>query len=275
MGDINPFTSIGAAVVDLLTRHSTLFLSTGMAMFRAFAVIVVCWFGIKTALSSADGGSTIQLSNLVSLVLLIAFGYTMLTYYAAPIPGIGRSFTRLITDQTAWLAAQIEITQVQTVSDRLNDILLGLEKPLLFDLLHFIGYLLVSLTVTAARVALVGVIAFGWVATGVGVLLGPLFIPFLILPTMEWLFWGWLRALLQYAYYQVVAQAFVFVFGTFLLNFLDVFPPPYTVDRIFVGGFHVVFLLMAFTLGLLKVPSVTNSYFSGRSGESALPRFLS
>jgi hypothetical protein len=275
MGDINPFSAIGAAVVDLLTRHSTIFVATGMTMFRAFAVIVVCWFGIKTALSSADGGSPIQLSNLVSLVLLIGFGHTMITYYAAPIPGIGRSFTQLVTDQTAWLAAQIETTQVQTLSDRLNDVFLGLEKPLLFDLLHVIGYLFVSFAVTLARIVLVGVIAFGWVATGVGVLVGPLFIPFLIVPTMEWMFWGWFRALLQYAFYQVFAQAFVFVFGTFLLNMLDVFPPPYTVDRLLVGGFHVAFLFLAFSYGLLKVPSVTNSFFSGRSGEAAFPRFLS
>jgi hypothetical protein len=275
MGDINPFTAIGAAVVELLTRHSAVFVTTGMSMFRAFAVIVICWFGIKTALSSADGGSAIQLSNLVSLVLLIAFGHTMITYYASPIPGLGRSFTQLVTDQAAWLAAQIEVTQVQALSDRLNEVFLGLEKPLLFDLLHVIGYLIVSIAVTGARVALIAVIAFGWVATGVGVLVGPLFIPFLIVPTMEWMFWGWLRALLQYAFYQVFAQAFVYVFGTFLLNLLDVFPPPYTVDRLLVGGFHLAFLMMAFIYGLLKVPSVTNSFFSGRSGEAALPRFLS
>jgi hypothetical protein len=36
----------------------------------------------------------------------------------------------------------------------------------------------------------------------------------------------------------VIAQAFVFVFGSFLINFLEAFPPPYTVDRLLVGGFH-------------------------------------
>ena len=60
--------------------------------------------------------------------------------------------------------------------------------------------------------------------------------------------------------------------GTFLTNFLDAFPPPYTIDRLLVGGFHLVFLLVAFVYGLLKVPSLTNSLFAGRSGESSLPR---
>jgi hypothetical protein len=143
-----------------------------------------------------------------------------------------------------------------------------------FNVAAIIGYFLVALAVTAARVALLAVIAFGLVATGVAVLVGPIFIPFFLVPQMEWLFWGWLKSVLQYAFYQVIAQAFVFVFGTFLINFLDAFPPPYTVDRVLVGGLHIIFLLLAFTYGLLKVPSLTSSLFSGVAGEHAVPRLV-
>jgi hypothetical protein len=198
----------------------------------------------------------------------------MITYYRAPIPGIGLSFTQLITDQPIFLARQVEVTQVQLLSDRLNELYLSLEQPLLFNISAMIGYFLVALAVTAARVVLLAVIAFGLVATGVAVLVGPVFIPFFLVPYMEWMFWGWLKSLLQYAFYQVIAQAFVFVFGSFLINFLDAFPPPYTIDRLLVGGFHLIFLLFAFTYGLLKVPSLTHSLFSGSAGQSALPRLL-
>ena len=64
------------------------------------------------------------------------------------------------------------------------------------------------------------------------------------------------------------------LFGRFLIDFLDAFPAPYTVDRLLVGGFHLVFLLIAFTYGLLKVPALTASLFAGRAGESTLPSFL-
>lgn len=169
---------------------------------------------------------------------------------------------------------KIETSQVQMLSQRLADVYLDLERPFALNALHVVGYLLVSLAVTAARVALLAVTAFGIVATGVAALLGPVFIPFLVVPALDWLFWGWLKSLIQYAFYQVVAQAFAFVFGTVLINFLDAFPAPYTIDRILVGGFHLVFLLLAFTYGMLQVPSLTNSPFSGRSGEAALPRRL-
>lgn len=271
MPDIDPFASVTGAVLDLLTRDGDLFLTIGLHLFRGIAVILLAWFGIKAALTSAEGGSPVALARLASLLLNIAFGFAMITYYRAPIPGFGVSFTQLLTDQPLFLARQLEVTQVQRLSDRLNDLFLSMEQPLLFNVAQIIGYFLVALAVTAARVALLAVIAFGLVATGVAVLVGPLFIPFFLVPQLDWIFWGWLKSLLQYAFYQVIAQAFVFVFGTFLINFLDAFPPPYTVDRLLVGGFHIIFLLLAFTYGLLKVPSLTNSLFSGRAGESAIP----
>jgi len=274
MAGIDPFASITASILDLLMRDGDLFLRLGNNVFRGVAIILIAWFGIRAALTSAEGGSPLPLGPFVSLILTIAFGFTMITYYRAPIPGIGLSFTQLLTDQPIYLARQLEVTQVQRLSDRLNDLYLSLEQPLLFNVSALVGYFLVALAVTAARVALLAVIAFGLVATGVAVLVGPVFIPFFLVPHLEWVFWGWLKSLLQYAFYQVISQAFVFVFGSFLINFLDAFPPPYTVDRLLVGGFHLIFLLFAFTYGLLKVPSLTNSLFSGSGGQAALPRLL-
>jgi TrbL/VirB6 plasmid conjugal transfer protein len=274
MAGIDPFASITGAVLDLLARDGDLFLRLGSNLFRGLAVILLAWFGVRAALASAEGGPPFPLAQFVSMVLTIAFGFTMITYYRAPIPGIGISFTQLITDQPIFLARQIEVTQVQRLSDRLNELYLSMEQPLLFNISAMIGYFLVALAVTAARVVLLAVIAFGLVATGVAVMVGPVFIPFFLVPQLDWLFWGWVRSLLQYAFYQVIAQAFVFVFGSFLINFLDAFPPPYTVERLLVGGFHLIFLLWAFVYGMLKVPSLTSSLFSGRAGESTLPRLL-
>jgi hypothetical protein len=274
MGSIDPFASITGAILDLLARDGDLFLRLGTNLFRGLAIILLAWFGIRAALTSAEGGPALPLGSFATLILTIAFGFTMITYYRAPIPGLGISFTQLLTDQPIFLARQIEATQVQRLSDRLNDLYLSMEQPLLFNATALVGYFLVALAVTAARVVLLAVIAFGLVATGVAVLVGPVFIPFFLVPQLDWLFWGWVKSLLQYAFYQVIAQAFVFVFGSFVINFLDAFPPPYTVDRLLVGGFHLIFLLFAFTYGLLKIPSLTSSLFSGRAGESTLPRVL-
>jgi hypothetical protein len=274
MAGLDPFASITGAILQLLTRDGDLFLRLGTNLFRGLAILMLCWFGIRVALTSAEGHHPFPLAQFASLVITIAIAFAMITYYRAPIPGLGLSFTQLLTDQPIYLARQLEAAQVQLLSDRLAAVYLSLEPPLLLNVAAVIGYFIVALMVTAARVVLLAVVAYGLAATGVAVLVGPVFIPFFVVPSLEWLFWGWLKALLQYAFYQVIAQAFVYVFGSFLINFLDAVPPPYTVDRLLVGGFHLVFLLGAFMYGLFKVPSLTSALFSGHAGDTALPRML-
>jgi hypothetical protein len=152
----------------------------GTNLFRGLAVILVAWFGIRAALTNAEAGSALPLGQFATLLLTIAFGFAMITYYRAPLPGLGRSFTQLLTDQPIFLARQLEMTQVQHLSDRLNALYLALEQPSVFNVMAIVGYLLVALAVTAARVALLAVIAFGLVSTGVAVLVGPVFIPFFL-----------------------------------------------------------------------------------------------
>ncbi len=271
MNPENAFAVVAQSIIDLLSTHGDLFVSLGRHLFRGFAVILLAWFGVKAALAAAEGGPAFPIAKFATLLMTIAFGYAMITYYTAPIPGFGVSFSHLITDQAHVLAQRLEAAQVQEVERRLNEIYLGLEQPSVLDLLSFVRYLLVLICVTAARSVLVAVIGFGWIATAIAVLVGPVFIPFFIVPQLDWLFWGWLKAFIQYAFYRVIAQAFVFVFGNLLLHFTQAVPPPYTMDVIAFTYAQLVCLLLVFIYGMLKVPSLVHSLFTGGSGESSFP----
>ena len=104
-------------------------------------------------------------------------------------------------------------------------------------------------------------------------MLGPMFIPFFIVPKMEWLFWGWLKSLMQYAFYPVVANAYIFVFGQMLIHFVDGAPPGYTGAKVALLFFPLLLMLIAFTYGIVMIPSLVSSLFSGRSGEFVTPKF--
>jgi len=260
---------------QLMTQHASLFETMGQNMFRGFAVILICWYGIKSAMSSAGGGpmNGIHFESFASLLITIAFGFGMITYYSQPIPGMGISFYHIIVDQGLNLSNQLNHSLVQEVWDRLNTIYFGMEMPTLsivLNVMEVIRYAVVILCLIAAAAAIFAVIAFGYVATAIAVLLGPIFIPFFIVPQMEWLFWGWLKAFIQYAFYPVVANAYLFVFGNLLIHFVDAHPAPYDGATILVLFFPLVLLLLAFTYGILKIPSLVNSLFTGRSGESAM-----
>jgi len=92
---------------------------------------------------------------------------------------------------------------VQEIWDRLSNLYWGMEQPgltLALNILEIVRYAVTILCILVAEAAVFGVIAFGYVAAAVAVMLGPIFIPFFIVPHMEWLFWGWLKALIQYAF---------------------------------------------------------------------------
>lgn len=267
-----------AFLTDLMTEHAALFQSMGLHMFRGFAVILIVWFGLKSALASAGAGHgpLFHFDQCASLLMSIAFGFGMITYYSQPLPGIGVSFYHLIVDQGLALSNQLNHAMVQEIWDRLSNLYWGMETPVLtltLNILEILRYAVTSLCLLAAEAAVFGVIAFGYIATAIAVMLGPIFIPFFIVPGLEWLFWGWFKSLIQYAFYPVVANAYLFVFGNLLVHFVDAHPPPYDGASVAVFFFPLVMLLLAFTYGILKIPSLVNSLFTGRSGESATPRW--
>jgi TrbL/VirB6 plasmid conjugal transfer protein len=263
-------------LVQLMTEHASLFEMMGAHMFKAFAVILISWFGVKSALASASGGMVpaLHYDQLAGLLMTIAFGFGMITYYSHPIPGFGVSFYHLIIDQGLDLSNQLNHSIVQELWDRLTNLYWGMETPgltIALNILEVLRYTITIICILAAQAAVFAVIAFGYVAAAIAVMLGPIFIPFFIVPNMEWLFWGWLKSLIQYAFYPVVANAYVFVFGNLLIHFIDAHQPPYDGATILLLFFPLVLLLIAFTFGILKIPSLVNSLFTGRSGESAIP----
>jgi hypothetical protein len=267
-----------AFLTELMTEHASLFQAMGINLFRGFAVIMIVWFGLKSALASAGAGHgpLFHFDHFASLLLTIAFGFGMITYYSQPIPGMSVSFYHLIVDQGLNLSNQLNHAMVQEVWDRLNNLYWGLEAPVLslaFNIMEVIRYGITGICLIIAEAAVFGVISFGYIAAAVAVLLGPVFIPFFIVPGLEWIFWGWLKSLIQYAFYPVVANAYLFVFGNVLIHFLDAHPAPYSGVNLIVFFLPLVMLLLAFTHGVLMIPSLVNSLFAGRSGELVIPKF--
>src|SRR5580704_5138635 len=137
-----------AFLTQLMTQNASLFEAAGGHLFRAFATILVVWFGVKSALNSASGGSgpIFQFDQFASLLMTIAFGFGMITYYSQPIPGFGVSLYHLIIDQGLDLSNQLNHSLVQEVWDRLNDIYFGMEMPALsivLNVMEIIRYTLV------------------------------------------------------------------------------------------------------------------------------------
>ena len=258
------------AINSLLTQHLGFFDAMGQNLFRAFATILVVWYGAKSALSSAGGRHLLHFDHFASLLLTISFGFGMVNYYSSPLPGVGASFHNLITNESEFLANKINQTELQTVEERIADFEVRMDAPSVTDLLGTLMYAVIVILLAAAQAVAIVVIAFGFIATAVCILVGPLFVPFFIVPKMEWLFWGWFRCFIQYAFYQVIAAAVVYVIANLILGIMDL-QPQGTISTVqLMEAFPVLFItFLASIYALLKIPALTNHIFSGTSGSSS------
>jgi hypothetical protein len=258
------------AINSLLTQNLGFFDAMGQNLFRMFATILVAWYGIKSALSAASGKHTFHFDNFASLLLTIAFGFAMINYYSTPIPGIGSSFHNLITDEAQFLANRINQTELQTVVDRIGDFEARIDAPGVTDMLGMAIYIIVIILLAAAQAISIVVIAYGFIASAVCVLVGPIFVPFFIVPKLEWLFWGWLRCFLQYAFYEVIAAAVVYIIGSLIIGVLTLQGTGTISTLQLIGWFPVLLItFVASIYVLLKVPALTNHIFSGTAGGSS------
>src|SRR6516225_2667191 len=258
------------AIHNLLTQNLGFFDAMGQNLFRAFATILVVWYGVKSALSSAGGRHLLHVDNFASLLLTISFGFGMVNYYSAPIPGVGTSFHNLITDESQFLANKINQTELQTVEERIADFEIRMDSPGIADVLGTVIYVVIIILLAAAQAIAIVVIAFGFIATAVCVLVGPVFIPFFIVPKMEWLFWGWFRCFIQYAFYEVIAAAVVYIVGNLIIGVLTLQGTGTISTLQLIGWFPVLFItFLASIYVLLKVPALTNHIFSGTAGGSS------
>jgi hypothetical protein len=258
------------AINNLLTQNLGFFDAMGQNLFRMFATILIAWYGVKSALSAAGGQHPFHFDNFASLLLTISFGFAMVNYYSTPIPGMGTSFHNLITDEAQFLSSKIDQAQLQTVVTQIADFEMRLDSPTWGDFLGTAIFVVVTILLATAQAVAIVVIAYGFIATAVCVLVGPIFVPFFIVPKMEWLFWGWFRCFMQYAFYQVIAAAVVYIIGNLILGALRL-PPAGTLSTVqLIAWFPVLFItFLASIYALLKVPALTNHIFSGTAGGSS------
>ena len=266
MESVNLLPTIQQAISNLLTVYEPEFLRFGYSLFLAFATIIICWQGVRMMFSHDALGE--QMFEFAKLLLFVAFGYAMITFYEAPLPGFGVSFSNLITDQTFYFQSVLEARSFDNIYRHFDELSDHFMQPDAWSILANLIYWTVLLLVAVAKAISLAVIAFGLIASAVCGLLGPIFVPFFILPKLDWLFWGWLKSFIQYSFIPVVALAFLMIFERFIFRYVTTLPATITQAEYGVYGLQAVAVIVTFAVGMLLVPSLTNSIFTGSSGES-------
>ena len=205
------------------------------------------------------------------MLLFVSFGYAMIAFYEAPIPGIGVSFSNLVTDQAFYLQSILEARAFDNIYQHFDDLSDRFVQPGALAILANLIYWSVLFLIAVAKALSLAVIAFGLIASAVCALVGPLFVPFFIVPKLDWLFWGWFKAFIQYSFIPVVAVAFLMVFERFVFRYVTMLPPTITEAEYGVYALQAVAVVITFCTGIVLVPSLTTSIFSGQGGQAWFP----
>src|SRR3989442_9471213 len=247
--------SIQQAIASLLTTYEPEFLRFGYSMFLAFATILIVWQGIRMMLTRDSLGD--EMFHFAKLLLLISFGYALIVYYESPLPGIGVSFSNLITNQAHLFANILDARSLELVYQHLDELWNRFVQPDTWSILANLLYWMLLVFVTLAKVVSLAIVAFGLIASAVCALLGPIFVPFFIVPKLDWLFWSWFKAFIQYSFIPVIALAFLMVFERFIFQYLTTLPPGITEDYYLFYGLQALVVIGVFCLGIFLIPSLT------------------
>lgn len=258
----------------LTTQYSDLFLQTGKEELASLAVIVLIFYAFKHGLY----GGLMQFLTQYGLMVLIAAD--LLRYYITPLPFPGTPFSvhQAFQVLATGLADDIDLKRMDLMFSNIATILHHLEKPGFTDMTMIPLYWIVNILMWIIEGAVWAVQALSFIALGIGNLLGPLLIPWMIVPKMSYLFWNWIQFSLQYSFYRVGAAALVFIGSTALNQFFvrslhttvcGSDNSCYDLAQFAVIMPKMLVLVLALIVGILKLGSMMSDLFKGSASAGA------
>ena len=212
--------------------------TTGNAMWTALSLIVIVLTGSKIAFSG-----TIQAWEIAKMVIGLWIPWVMLQFYTNNIPGMAFTFPAMLAAGGNWLHNLLIGDAVYAMQTELGNLIfavtsnveaqaiqgnvLGMISEGVHGMLSLIAgvlmmYFMVLLLMLLAAFTYAQVI-WAQIALAILIIIGPMFIPFLVFDPLAFLFWGWFRAMITYSLYAVIAGAVLRVFSAVGLAYITSF----------------------------------------------------
>ena len=224
--DFKSFLDI--ALDGLTTAAGGEIFTTGNAMWTALSLIVIVLTGAKVAFSG-----TIQPWEIAKMVIGLWIPWVMLQFYTTLIPGMAFAFPGMLAAGGNWLHNLLIGDAVYAMQTELGNLVHTMTANIeaqaeqgdvigvISGGLHSVLTLIAGVVMTSFMVLMLVLLAaityaqviWAQIALALLIILGPMFIPFLVFDPLAFLFWGWFRAMITYSLYAVIAGAVLRVFS--------------------------------------------------------------
>ena len=227
--EIRDFQSFIQTALDGLTASAGgEVMALGTGMFAGLALIVIVIAGVKIAFSG-----NIQPWEVVRLVIGIWIPWVMMQFYTTTIPGMSQTFPGMIAEGGNFLHQMLLGDIISSMQTELGDMVRAIAANMQTQAAqgNVIGILTggvhafitaVAGSIIMALLVLMLIVLFAvtyaqviWaqIALAILIILGPIFIPFLVFEPLAFLFWGWFKGMLTYSLYAVIAGCVLRVFS--------------------------------------------------------------
>ena len=193
-------------------------------MFGGLALIVLVLSGLKIAF-----GGGLQAWELMRTVIGIWIPWVMLQFYTTTIPGMIYDFPHMIAAGGNWINELLVDDSVSSVQEELTklfndlsksqdaavesgdiiDILTAGFQATMTEITAFVVVIFMALMMLILSAVTYAQVIWAQIALTILIIVGPVFIPFLVFDPLSFLFWGWFRAMITYSLYAVIAGASV------------------------------------------------------------------
>ena len=226
---------LDTALESLTAAAGAEIFTLGNQMFGGLALIVVVLSGLKIAF-----GGGLHPWELMRVVIGIWIPWVMLQFYTTNLPVMGFTFPHMIVAGGNWLndllvddsvaSVQEELTKLfKELSDAqeaavesgdLLDVLTSGFQATMTQITAFFVVLFMALMMLVLSAVTYAQVIWAQIALAILIIVGPIFIPFLVFEPMAFLFWGWFRAMITYSLYAVIAGAVLRVFSAVGIAFI-------------------------------------------------------
>jgi type IV secretory pathway VirB6-like protein len=266
----NIYLTVTQQCSQLLTQKSGDIQAIGKSMTLSLGAILFAYDGIMMAIGGAAGKSmnTLKLAQNTFLFILTL---GMIQFWSVPVSVGGSTpftVTSMITDGTTYVTKKLVLNgPMDQMSDNIDQVMSGITPPSGFNWLQIISFFTTYIALILLQAFSVAIVAYGAIAAAVCILLGPLFVPFLLLPKLEWLFWGWLRAFIGFSFFKVVNAAVLYVIAGMFLKYSASVGNKWMDSSSQTASLPtLVICVLTCAYMITKIPAITSSILSGYVG---------
>lgn len=274
---LNFGAGITTTIDNLVMSNSAAFVADARLLLHSLAVIMLIRKGYAWMYRPFGmWHTTVDLGELVFFLAKIAGCLLLLHFYINPLPGTSVRFPQLFTSTAYSIQQAIDLSVLNAFAQKANELTSNLFAPATWNLLEVWVYLFVMGMMIVTQGVLFAVTILSFVATGIGSLLGPFFIPLLLVPSLAGKFWRWVDFMFVYSFYRVISAAFVYVWVHVMVDFFDnSIKGDYSFSHIVALLVPFTLLQLAFVWSMFRVPAIAHELLGGGAGfGTSLGNFL-